>query len=147
MKKIFLMLVVLSGMSLTANAQWGSWYYYPSYSSDPCVQSSIMLAHSSNWVNQNWQMINNQPQWLNSNGYYGNNTYYQQPQYAPEHNHSNYSGRTPKTCGLCDGKGTIAQTGTTFGLSGTEWCSECGKTVSVGHYHEKCPSCNGAGKW
>lgn len=151
MKKLFLMLVVVSGMSLTASAQWG-WYYpsypsYPTYSNDPCVQASIRVAQSSNWVNQNWQMINNQTQMLNNSGLYGNNTYYQQTQYDSEQNQSNYSSRTPKTCGLCNGKGTIAKSGTTFGLSGTKWCGECGKEVSVGHYHENCPSCNGAGKW
>ena len=50
------------------------------------------------------------------------------------------------TCTLCGGKGTIPDNGgTTFGLSSTKYCSDCGKTVDLSHRHIQCPSCGGRG--
>ena len=59
-----------------------------------------------------------------------------------------HSSRTPKTCGLCNGKGWISETKgvASFGLD-DKWCSECNKQVVANHYHATCPSCNGKGVW
>lgn len=152
MKKLFLMLVVVSGMSLTANAQWG--WYYPSCPSTPDWMnpaSSYWQNHYKNYMNQ-FPKVNYQsaPQYNYSydvQPVYNNTEMYSNSNNDNNNDVSNSSSRSPKTCGLCGGKGTIAKSGTTFGLSDKKWCSECGKEVSVGHYHENCPSCNGAGRW
>lgn len=59
------------------------------------------------------------------------------------------STRTPKQCGLCDGKGWTPTTKgvSNFGLDDKKWCSGCGKNVPINHYHETCPSCKGKGVW
>lgn len=64
-------------------------------------------------------------------------------------NTSTTSTRTPKTCGLCDGKGWTPTTKgvSTFGSNEKKWCSGCGKNVPINHYHETCPSCKGKGVW
>ena len=50
-------------------------------------------------------------------------------------------------CGVCNGRGWNVEYATTFGHGGTKYCSECGKDVPNGHYHETCIHCNGTGKW
>ena len=56
--------------------------------------------------------------------------------------------RTPKTCGLCGGKGWIVSTkGVPDFGTGNVWCKECNQSVPPNHYHETCPSCNGKGSW
>ena len=56
--------------------------------------------------------------------------------------------REKKTCGYCGGKGWVPETKGVpdFGAP-NKWCDECDKTVPPNHYHAKCPSCNGNGKW
>ena len=71
---------------------------------------------------------------------------------APSSNTSSNNGtshqsRTPKTCGLCEGKGWIAETKGVASFGDEKWCSECNKTVPANHYHVTCPSCKGAGEW
>lgn len=62
--------------------------------------------------------------------------------------HSGVNTRTPKTCGLCGGKGWIVSTkGVPDFGTGNVWCKECNQSVPPNHYHETCPSCNGKGAW
>ncbi len=50
------------------------------------------------------------------------------------------------TCDLCGGKRTIVDnTATTFGNTGTKYCSDCGQNVPLYHQHIPCPSCRGRG--
>lgn len=61
---------------------------------------------------------------------------------------SSSASRSAKTCGLCGGKGWVAETKGVpdFGLS-DKWCDGCNKRVPANHYHTTCPSCKGKGKW
>lgn len=72
-------LLVLFMFAVSANcvfAQWGNYGYYggisPQIYYDPCVQSSIGVARSANWVMQYDQMIMQQQQWMMNNGMYNN---------------------------------------------------------------------------
>lgn len=60
---------------------------------------------------------------------------------------STYTPRTPKKCGLCNGKGRIATTQGVTSFGKEKWCSECNKMVIDSHHHEVCPSCKGKGEW
>lgn len=69
------------------------------------------------------------------------------------YNISNYNNNTnsgsnivQKKCSLCNGKGWIAGSkSSTYGNTGTYWCSECQRSVNQSHSHDKCPSCSGKG--
>lgn len=58
---------------------------------------------------------------------------------------STITSRSPRSCGLCGGKGTIVDTVPTFGIIEKEYCSTCGETVYNGHYHKTCKVCHGTG--
>jgi hypothetical protein len=54
--------------------------------------------------------------------------------------------KTKGTCSMCGGKGWIAgNKAPTYGITGTHWCSECGRDVTGSHSHDQCPSCGGTG--
>ncbi|MBO4593205.1 MAG: SEL1-like repeat protein [Bacteroidaceae bacterium] len=59
------------------------------------------------------------------------------------------TGRTPKTCGLCNGRGNVPTDDgiPDFGSKAMKWCKECNKNVYLNHWHKPCPSCGGKGKW
>ena len=51
-----------------------------------------------------------------------------------------------KACSNCQGKGWIRGSSTsTYGTSGTHWCTDCGEYVNASHSHNRCPSCFGRG--
>ena len=55
---------------------------------------------------------------------------------------------TQHRCGICGGTGRVEKNdGPTYGSTGTKYCSECGKTVPMYHYHTTCPNCKGKGWW
>ncbi len=58
-------------------------------------------------------------------------------------------GRTPRTCSLCNGRGTVGtdEGVSNYGSDKKKWCSDCGTYVYLNHWHKTCPSCNGRGKW
>lgn len=49
-------------------------------------------------------------------------------------------------CGFCGGKGSVVKYVANFGINPGEWCDECGKKVTSGHYHETCTHCHGTGE-
>lgn len=57
--------------------------------------------------------------------------------------------RTPRTCGLCNGRGTVGtdEGVSNYGSDKKKWCADCRTYVYLNHYHKTCPSCNGRGKW
>ena len=128
------------------------------YSNDACVNASIGVAQSANRIyNEFNQIMNGMSQWSapsfstswdNMPVFNSVPAHSSMESFSTETNNNSYSGRTPKTCSLCDGKGWIAETKgvASFGLS-DKWCSECNKTVPNNHYHTTCPSCHGKGKW
>ena len=70
------------------------------------------------------------------------------PTYVPmDGGNSIGTSSTGRQCYQCKGSGRIER----FSHPGTsqagerKWCNECGKTVLVGHYHTRCPSCIGQG--
>lgn len=48
-------------------------------------------------------------------------------------------------CGLCNGKGSIVEYTSNYGISDRKYCEECGKTVDSTHYHKTCSRCGGKG--
>lgn len=48
-------------------------------------------------------------------------------------------------CGLCSGKGSYVEYTSNYGVSKTEYCSECGKNMMSNHYHKTCTLCHGKG--
>lgn len=48
-------------------------------------------------------------------------------------------------CGTCSGRGYTVEYTAGYGLSDKKYCSECGKTVPITHYHKTCHQCNGTG--
>lgn len=57
--------------------------------------------------------------------------------------------RTPRVCGLCNGRGTVGteEGVSNYGSDKKKWCADCGRYVYLNHWHKTCPSCNGRGKW
>lgn len=128
----------------SASAQWGYGYYNPNVMMDPCVQSSIRAAQSSNWVMQQNQVIMQQQQMMMNNGWYSTPSY--------PNTYSNEAGtvrpsRKKKTCGACDGNGWIPETKGVASYGLNKWCEDCDKKVPSNHYHATCPSCKGEGEW
>lgn len=76
------------------------------------------------------------------------------PQYnmgTPQNNNGSQrnSNSAPKTrkCSYCGGKGWVAGSRTTtYGVTGTYYCGECGREVNRSHSHDMCPSCGGKGE-
>ena len=55
------------------------------------------------------------------------------------------SSSSGQKCGVCGGKGYTIEYASTFGLNDEKYCSECGKNVPAGHYHQTCTYCGGDG--
>lgn len=139
MKK-YLFTTLFISTTVSTSAQW--YGFSPQIYNDPCVQSSINAAQSSNWVMQSNQAIMQQQQTMINNGWYS----------SPNNSNKNSttSRRPPRrekrTCGTCDGKGWIPETKGVASFGQTKWCNRCDKKVSSSHYHATCPSCKGNGK-
>lgn len=55
---------------------------------------------------------------------------------------------TQHKCGVCGGTGRVEYNDvTTYGSTGTKYCSECGKIVPMYHGHKPCQNCKGKGWW
>lgn len=71
-------------------------------------------------------------------------------------NSGNQGGYTPTStptqqkthqCGLCGGSGEVTDDTTNPSFGNTKYCDKCRKTVPSGHFHKRCPSCDGKGYW